>query len=130
MYKSFLSLLTAVVALAGIAIAPVHAGGGHDHGPRYGGVVREVKGVSYELVARPDSLTLYVSDHGKPISTAGAAAVAVLYAGSDKTTVQLESAGENTLQAKGEFKVGVGVRVALTATFPGNKVVRTTFNLK
>ena len=99
-------------------------------GPKYGGAVREVKNVAYELVARPGSLTLYVSDHGKPISTQGAEAEAVIYAGNEKTTVRLEPAGENRMVAKGNFRTGVGVRVALTTTLPGKPPAKATFNLK
>lgn len=125
-----LSLLAAASLVAILDAAPAFADAGHDHSPKYGGVVRELRNVSYELVARPDALTLYVSDHGKPVPTQGATAEAVIYAGNQKTTVRLEPAGENRMVAKGNFKVGVGVRVALTATLPGKTPAKATFNLK
>lgn len=125
-----LSLVTAA-GLAAMLSAPIaFAGAGHDHGPKYGGVVRALHNLSYELVAKPDSLTLYVSDHGKPVPTRGATAEAVIYAGSGKTTVKLEPAGDNRMQAKGDFKVGVGVRVMLTTTLPGKTPAKAAFNLK
>ena len=130
MKSTYLSLLAAASVAAVLSAAPAQAGGGHDHGPKYGGVVREVKSIAYELVAKPDSLTLYVSDHGKPIPTQGATAEAVIYAGNDKTTVKLEPAGENRMAAKGTFKVGVGVRVALTTTLPGKSPAKAVFKLK
>lgn len=109
---------------------PVLAGAGHDHGPKYGGVARELHGVAYELVAKPDSLTLHVSDHDKPVSTQGAQAEAVIYAGNGKTTVKLEPAGDNRMVAKGSFKVGVGVRIVLTVSLPGKTPAKASFNLK
>ncbi len=125
------SILFSAVALAATLHVPTAlAGAGHDHGPKYGGVVRELHHVAYELVAKPDSLTLYVSNHDKPVSTQGATAEAVIYAGNGKTTVKLEPAGENRMTAKGSFKVGVGVRVVLTATLPGKTPAKATFNLK
>jgi len=130
MKSSIFSLCAAAALAAALNAAPVFAGAGHDHGPKYGGVVREVRNVAYELVAKPDSLTLYVSDHGKPIATQGAQAEAVIYAGNDKTPVKLEPAGDNRLVAKGTFKVGVGVRVVLTTTLPGKPPAKATFNLK
>lgn len=130
MKSNLLYLLAAASAAATLNAAPALAGAGHDHGPKYGGVVREVQDIAYELVAKPDSLTLYVSDHGKPIPTLGATASAVLYAGGGKTTVQLEPAGDNRLVAKGAFKVGVGVRVIITTTLPGKTPAKVTFNLK
>lgn len=130
MKSSILALLAAAPLAATLNIAPAFAGAGHDHGPQYGGAVRELRNVTYELVAKPESLTLYVSDHGKPIPTQGAQAEAVIYAGNQKSTVRLEPAGENRMVAKGVFKVGVGVRVVLTTTLPGQTPVKATFNLK
>ncbi|TSA21158.1 MAG: hypothetical protein D4R70_04285 [Betaproteobacteria bacterium] len=116
--------------------APVWAGAGHDHGghehsARYGGIVSEVNHLSYELVAKPDSLTLYTSSHDTtPIATRGATAEGTLYAGNSKTPVVLLPAGENRFQAKGPFKVGVGTRIALTVTLAGKGPAKMTFNLK
>jgi hypothetical protein len=124
------TLILSLAATAALAATTALAGAGHDHGPNHGGVVREMHHISYELVAKPDSLTLYVSDHGKPVSTQGASAEAVIYAGSGKTTVKLEPAGDNRMAAKGSFKVGVGVRVTLTATLPGKTPAKAVFNLK
>jgi len=128
MKSSILSLAAAFGLAATLIASLAFAGAGHD--PQHGGVAREVKGMSYELVAKPDSLTLYVSDHGKPVSTEGARAEAVIYAGNDKTTVKLEPAGDNRMMAKGNFRTGVGVRVVLTATLPGKTPAKATFNLK
>lgn len=129
--KSILfSLLAAASLAASLPVAPALAGAGHDHGPKYGGVVREVRNIAYELVARPDSLTLYLSDHGKPVPTRGATAEATIYAGSDKTTVRLEPAGDNRMVAQGNFRVGVGVRAVLTATLPGKTPAKASFKLK
>jgi hypothetical protein len=128
MKSSILSLAASFGLVAALVASPALAGAGH--GPQHGGFAREVKGVSYELVAKPDSLMLYVSDHGKPISTEGARAEAVIYAGNDKTTVKLEPAGDNRMMAKGNFRVGVGVRVVLTATLRGKTPAKATFNLK
>jgi hypothetical protein len=129
--KSFLFSLFAVTSLSvALSVSPAYAGAGHDHGPKYGGVVREVKNITYELLAKPDSLTLYVSDHDKPIATQGATAEAVIYAGNDKTTVKLEPVGDNRMAATGSFKVGVGVRVVLTTTLAGKPPAKASFNLK
>jgi hypothetical protein len=128
MKSSILSLAAAFGLVVTLVASPALAGAGH--GPQHGGVAREVKGVSYELVAKPDSLTLHVSDHGKPISTEGATAEAVIYAGNAKTAVTLAPAGGNRLVAKGSFRTGVGVRVAVTATLASKQAAKVTFNLK
>lgn len=123
--------VSAITLFAAVCLcAPSFADTGHGHGPKYGGVAREVGKLTYELVARPEVLTLYVSDHGKPVSTRGARAEGTVYAGNDKAAVTLEPAGDNTLAAKGSFRTGVGVRVAMTVVLPGQKETRLTFNLK
>lgn len=130
MKSSLVSLFATAAVAALFHVAPALAGAGHDHGPKHGGVVREVKDIAYELVARPDSLSLHVSDHGKPVATQGATAEAVIYAGSEKMAVKLEPAGEGLLQAKGNFRVGVGVRVVVSATLAGKGPAKVAFNLK
>lgn len=127
--KSFLSLFAAAGLAAALA-APVFAGANHNHEPKHGGIVREVKNITYELVARPDGLTLYVRDHDKPVSTQGAQGEATLYAGSVKTETTLEPAGENRMAAKGNFRTGVGVRAVLTVTLSGQAPVKVNFKLK
>lgn len=119
-----------VLALTLAAGAPAVAGPGHDHGPKHGGVVREVKGISYELVAKADALVVHVSDHGKPVSTEGAKARATVYAGNDKSEVALEPAANGTLAGKGSFKTGVGTRVAVAVELKGKPSQSVTFNLK
>jgi len=84
----------------------------HDAKPLYGGVVTVVKDVNYELVATPDSMTLYVNDHGKPVDTKDGLATLTLLSASGKSEIKLAPADENTLQAKGNFKLQPGTKAA------------------
>jgi hypothetical protein len=54
------------------------------------------------------SNTLHLSEPHRADITKRGKAEAVIYAGNDKTPVKLESAGENRMVARGNFKVGVG----------------------
>ena len=101
----------------------------HDAKPQYGGVVSVVKDVNYELVAKPDNITLYVSDHGKPVDTKNASAAFTLLSAAEKSEVKLEPAGENKLQAKGNFKVQPGTKVAGSVKIDG-KANNVKFTLK
>lgn len=125
--KRFSFALFCVLSLSGTSAM---AGAGHDHGPKHGGIVREVGRITFELVARTDSLTLHVSDHGKPVDITDAKAVVTLYGGNDKLVIELEPAGENRMTAKGSFKVGVGIRAALMFKQPNQPEVRGNFNLR
>lgn len=111
---------------------PALAAEGHKHDapPPHGGQYVEVGAVGLELVAKADSLTLYLNENDKPTPSAGAKATATITSGSSKTTASFEPAGENRMVAKGDFKVGVGVRVAVTATLPGKGETKANFRLK
>lgn len=107
-----LSLFAALMFLiTGAAIAADKRGHGHpdDHKPLYGGVVVEGKEMDYELVAKPDTLRLYLRDHGKPKSVAKATAKITLLLGAEKQVVELKPVGDK-LEAKGAFKVAPGTK--------------------
>ncbi|QRM20445.1 hypothetical protein GBK02_14155 [Dechloromonas sp. TW-R-39-2] len=77
----------------------------HDAKPQHGGVVSVIKDINYELVAKADSLTLYVTDHDQPVDTQNASATITLLSASDKTEAKLLPAGSNQLRAQGAFKI-------------------------
>lgn len=129
MNSRLISLVAVSLALGSTAVTAADEHKGHDHGSKaaghaheakaaYGGVVSVVKDVNYELVARADTLTLYVSDHGKPVDLKGASAKLTLLSASDKSGVTLVPAGDR-LEAKGSFKVGAGTKVAGQVTLAG-----------
>ncbi|HEY0846096.1 MAG TPA: hypothetical protein VGE12_12070 [Noviherbaspirillum sp.] len=101
----------------------------HDAKPQYGGVVSVVKDVNYELVAKPDTITLYVNDHGKPVDTKNASALMTLLSATEKAEIKLAPAGENKLEAKGNFKVQPGTKVAGSVKLDG-KANNVKFTLK
>lgn len=139
---TFFSTATAVLALAlsgtGMA-ADDHKGhdhkdkqgAQHDHDakPVHGGVVSVVKDVNYELVAKPDTMTLYIIDHGKPVDTKNASATVTLLSASGKSEVKLTPAGSNMLQAKGNFQVAKGTKAVASVTTEG-KPQSVRFTLK
>ena len=99
-----------------------------DHHPKYGGVVAVVKDVQYELVAKPDSIAVFVEDHGKKVDTKGATARLTLLTGGEKTEIALGPSGENGLEAKGVFKTSAGTKVMATidARVTPSKITRRT----
>ena len=82
----------------------------HDAKPQHGGVVSVIKDINYELVAKADSLTLYVNDHDQPVDTRNASATVTLLSASDKTESNLLPAGGNQLRAQGTFKIQAGTK--------------------
>ena len=82
----------------------------HDAKPQHGGVVSVTKDINYELVAKADSITLYVTDHDQPVDTRNASATVTLLSASDKIEVKLLPAGGNQLRAQGTFKIQAGAK--------------------
>ena len=101
-----------------------------DHKSHHGGVVSHVGHHEYELVAKADTLTLYLSEDEKPVPSKGATASLTLMSGAEKSTVKLEPAGDNKLEAKGTFKIGKGMKVLATVNLPGKKPEQIRFTLK
>lgn len=98
--------------------------------PQHGGIVQEVREVSYELVAKPEAIALYVTDHGKKVATTGATANLTLLNGTEKSEVALAPAGGNKLEAKGSFKVQKGTRVVALITLAGKPAVTARYEVK
>jgi len=124
--KSAVVLL--LVALTLPVSLPANADG--EHKPKYGGVVAVVKDVQYELVAKPDSIALFIEDHGRKVDTKGANAKLTLLTGGDKSEVALVPMGENGLGAKGAFKVAAGTKAVATIALAGKPAISARFELK
>ncbi len=114
-----LTHLIAALTLTATGAAFAADGHSHDFKPLHGGVVVEVKDVEYELVAKPDSLQLFLRDHGKPVDVSKASAKLTLLAGADKQEVELKPAGDK-LEAKGSFKVAANTKVVALFSLAGN----------
>lgn len=123
-------ILIAALALAGTASAQQHShGGSHDHQPLHGGVVVEASDMDFELVAKADTIALYVRDHGKAADLQGATGKLTLLAGSAKTEATLAPAGDR-LEAKGSFPTAAGTKVVATVQLAGKKPANVRFALK
>ena len=118
------------LCLAGSALAAGtqhdHA---HDHQPKHGGVVVEVKDIDYELVAKPTVIQLHLRDHGKSADISRASARLTLLSGTERQEVELQPAGDR-LEAKGVFKVGPGTKAVALVTIAGKPAGTVRFALK
>lgn len=119
-------LLATCLALSGAAAM---ANGAHGHNPKFGGVVVETKAGDFEIVAKPDTLQIYVSDHGKAAKLAGAKAKITLLNGTEKSEAELLPAGDK-LEAKGVFKVAKGTKGIAVVTLAGKPPATARFQVK
>lgn len=118
--------LATSLALSGAAAL---AAGAHGHDPKYGGMVVETKAGDLEIVAKPDTLQIHVSDHGKPAKLEGAKAKVTLLNGTEKSEVELSPAGDK-LEAKGAFKVAKGTKGIAVVTLAGKPPATARFEVK
>lgn len=102
---------------------------GHDDKARHGGNVSVEKDINYELVVKPDTVSLYVSDHGQPVELKDASAKLTLLSAQGKTEATLAPVGDR-LEAKGSFKGGVGTKAMATVTLAGQAPTNVRFSLK
>ena len=124
-----LRLLRTVFACA--ALAATAALAHDDHGkPQHGGVVAEASTFQVELVAGPKGPVLYVTDHGKPLSTAGASGKLVVLAAGQKSELALAPAGGNRLAPPQPMLLPKGTRAVATVTLADGRSGALRFDLK
>jgi hypothetical protein len=119
-------LLATSLTLSGAAAL---AAGAHSHEPRFGGVVVETRAGDFEIVAKPDTLQIHISDHGKPVKLEGAKAKVTLLNGSEKTEAELLPTGDR-LEARGTFKLAKGTKGIAVVTLAGKPPATARFQLK
>lgn len=108
----------ATLALVATGAASAAENHGHDVKPLHGGVVVEVKDIEYELIAKPESMQLYLRDHGKPIDVSNVTAKLTSLTGMDKQEAELKPAGDK-LEAKGSFKIAANTKVVVLVSQAG-----------
>lgn len=126
--RQTINLRTALLSSL-LAFSAFFAAAGGDHKPRHGGVVVETKAGDMEIVAKPDTVHIYFTDHGKPVKLEGAKAKVTLLNGSEKSEVELTPAGDK-LEAKGAFKVAKGTKGIAVLTLAGKAPVTARFDIK
>ena len=128
--RQFFNIRSALLAfIVAVAAVPALAAGSHDHSPKFGGVVVETKVGDIEIVAKPDSIKIYISDHGKTVKFDGAKAKVTLLNGTEKSEVELPPAGDK-LEAKGAFMVAKGTKGIALVTLAGKPTTTARFEIK
>ena len=121
--KSMMVIATLLFSFTGL----VQAGAGHELKPMHGGIIVEAKDIDVELVAKADSLSLYLTDHGKPIPIDGGTAKLTVLIGSEKKDFELLPNG-GKLEVKGNFAIPKGAK-AIAVIKIKSKVITARFNL-
>lgn len=113
------TLTAIVIGISALACGPIMA---HEAAARRGGIVRTVGDQQYELIVKGSDATIFVDDHGKPVSTAGMTGKLTALMGKETTEAELRTAGDNRLEAKG-LKLGSGARIVAVIRRDATKTV-------
>ena len=122
------NLSTAAIVL-GVAFATTQVVAHEDHGAKNGGVLVETKIGDVEIVAKPQSIQIYITDHGKPMKLDGATAKITLLNGTEKLDANAVLVGDK-LEAKGAFKVVKGTKGIAVVTLAGKAPTTARFEIK
>ena len=87
-----------LLALGTLSFTAAHADGAAQ--PKRGGVVQSANHLDFELVGQADGASIYIDDHGKAMSVAGASGKLTVLNGLTKSEAELKPAGDK-LEAKG-----------------------------
>ena len=112
------SILTAALVAVASPAAFAHA----EHGqPQYGGIYGEAGNFQAELVIKDTQATIYLSNHGDPVSAKGATGKLTILGADGKSEVELKPTADNQLVATLKTKPVKGDKVMATITLPGKK---------
>lgn len=120
-----------LMAMAAIAMAMVSSlAPAHESPAKHGGIVKSAGDMSFELVNKNGTTTIYVDDHGKDVPMAGGSGTLTVLKGSDKSEVPLTPGAGNTLVAQTGDKVGPGAKVVAAIVFPDKSAMSVRFSIK
>lgn len=124
MKKTLMALLA-----AGLTALSFHGAQAHgDAKPKHGGIIQTANDMSFELVAQADGAAIYIEDHEKAVSVAGAGGKITVLNGADKAEVELKPAGDK-LEAKG-IKLAAGSKVVASVITADKKTISVRFSVK
>lgn len=113
-------VFTAAAGFLALSLNAVQVLAHAEHGqPQYGGVVAEAGEAQFEIVGKGGQITVYATNHGAPLATAGTSGKLTVLAGAQKSDVLLKPAGDNRLSGAGS--VAAGAKLLLQVQWPDKK---------
>ncbi|MBK3405265.1 hypothetical protein H0176_00960 [Methylorubrum populi] len=120
-------ILSRLALAAGLVAATVAVA--HETSGRHGGRVSDAGAFHVELVAKGDTVDVFVSDGSqKPVPATGFRGTAILVVGGKPTRVPLEPADGNRLTGKSGIALGENPKGAVQLTAPDGATASGKFN--
>lgn len=118
-----LAALIMTVSIAGTALA-------HGNRAELDGTVQSAGNLQFELVKKNSAAIIFVQNHGRKFSTAGAKGTLTVMNGAVKTEVPLQPSGDNAMETRGDAKLAPSAKATAAITFADNKTVTVSFPVK
>ena len=121
-----------LIALGAIALCFAVSGPAFAHGekPKHGGVVQSAGDLSFELVTKDGKAVIYIGDHGKERSSAGASGTLTVLAGGKKSESALVPMGTNALVSNSDVRFERGAKAVASISLPGKERISVRFARK
>ena len=115
-------MILRALMIAAVSLTLVASAGAQTKGPN-GGMVVKVEDHPVEFVFTDQEIVFYIGDHdGKPMSTKGLKARAVLQVGGKTMTINLSPAEPNRFVGKLAAPLGSKARVVFSSVFDGHNL--------
>jgi hypothetical protein len=115
-------MILRALMIAAVSLTLVASAGAQTKGPN-GGIVMKVDDHPIEFVFTDQEIVFFLGDHdGKPMSTKGLKARAVVQVGGKTMTINLAPAAPNRLVGKLAAPLGSKARVVFSSVFDGHNL--------
>lgn len=94
----------------------------------HGGQLRMAGMQHYELVVKPNEVTVYLTDHaGTKLDSKGVTGTATVLSGKDKASVKLLPTEDNVLKGTSKFGLAPDMKVVVSIALPGQDAQQARF---
>ena len=121
--------LIAVAAVA-LGVAFSHQAFAHGAKAKNGGIVSSAGDLAFELAVKDGKAVIYVDDHGKQLTTAGASGKLTVLKGTKKSVVVLEPGSSNMLTSTTDVLLPKGSKAVAWISLPDKDPISVRFSVK
>lgn len=127
--KRILTSSLSVLCLLSSVLCHAHSDEYLDSQPTpHGGQMHMAGAYHFELLAKPNELTVYLTDHaGTKVPASGATGAATVLSGKTKASIKLQPSGDNVMKGAGQFELAPDMKVVVSITVAGKSPEQARF---
>jgi len=127
--KRILAYIFSILCLLSSALCYAHSDEYLDSQPTpHGGQMHMAGAYHFELLVKPNELTVYITDHaGTKVPSNGATGTATVLSGKTKASIKLQPAGDNVMKGTGQFELAPDMKAVVSITVAGKSPEQARF---